>query len=64
MQPYFTVVIPWVPAPYRTDWHPSDEHGPFNPLTRGAFETIGAAIEWARAHLNGAPYMVRLVEDR
>jgi hypothetical protein len=63
MQPYYTVVIPWVPFPYATKWHPTDQ-GSFNPLTRGAFETLGEAIEWARAHLNGAPYMVRLVEDR
>jgi len=58
---YWTVIIPWVPPPFRTKWHPRDEEkgGPFDPLTRGAFKTEGEAIAWAREHLYGAPYSLK-----
>ena len=62
MRPYYTVVIPWVPAGYRTEWHPDTAVGPFSTLTRGAFETVEGAIDWARAHLGGAPYSVKEVQ--
>jgi hypothetical protein len=57
---YFTVLIPWVPAAYATEWHPTDPTGPFATLSRGCFATQEAAIEWGRAHLDGSPYSVVL----
>lgn len=56
---YFTVIIPYVPRPHQTEWHPDSPDGPFRELSRGAFETQGEAIEWARAHLGGAPYSIK-----
>lgn len=56
---YYTVCIPWVPYPHATEWHPTDPTGPFAVLTRGAFPTYDAAIDWARTHLDGAPYSVK-----
>jgi hypothetical protein len=54
---YWTVVVPPVPSEARpTEWH--DEK---NTLTRGAFKTDVEAIQWAREHLNGAPYSLRFV---
>jgi len=60
MTGYFTVVIPFAPKPYRTEWHPTDDVGPFSTLTRGSFDTIAEAIEWAKANLNGTPYSIVL----
>jgi hypothetical protein len=61
MLPYFTVLIPAVPLAYATEWHCTDTTGPWAHaiLSRGAFATVDAAIDWARAHLNGAPYTVK-----
>lgn len=52
--PRYTVVIPGVPREYRTEWHADDE----KTLQRGAFTTVGEAIDWAK-RLNGAPYSIR-----
>lgn len=62
MFPYFTVIIPYVSAPYATVWHPTEDKGPFAILTCGAFPTEEAAIEWARAKLAGAPYSIQRVD--
>ncbi len=57
--PGWTILVPYVPAPYATEWHPPEATGPFKVLCRGFFPTVGAAIEWAREHLGGAPYSLR-----
>jgi hypothetical protein len=57
---YFTLSVPWVPAPLATEWHPTESAGPFATLTRGSFATFAEAVAWARAHLAGAPYSVVL----
>ena len=58
---YWTVIVPWVPREFQTEWHPRDEEkgGSFDPLTCGAFKTEGEAIAWARDHLGGTPYYLR-----
>lgn len=58
---YYTVVVPWVPHAWRTEWHPTEDVGPLSTITRGAFATIGDAIEWGRENLNGCPYYIRLI---
>jgi len=62
MQPYWTVVIPYVSARFATKWHPTENVGPFRTLTRGAFPTEEQAIDWARAMLGGTPYSVRFID--
>ena len=57
---YFTLIIPFVPPPFRTEWHPTIDNGPFSSLSRGAFPSISAAIAWA-INLNGTPYSIRFV---
>jgi len=59
MKTYYTVLVPYVPAEFRTEWHPDRETGPFSTLQRGAFPTVAQAIEWARTHLGGTPYSIR-----
>lgn len=61
MKAYYTILIPAVPALYATEWHCKDTAGPWAhaTLTRGTFKTEADAIDWARAHLNGAPYSIR-----
>lgn len=59
----FTILVPFVPHEFRTEWHPTEDVGPFAVLNRGAFGTIGEAITWAREHLNGTPYSIRPIED-
>jgi hypothetical protein len=54
---YFTVSIPYAGLG-ASQWHPTDSTGPWSTLTRGAFETIAEAHEWAKDHLNGHPYEV------
>jgi hypothetical protein len=58
---YYTVVIPWVPFPRRTEWHPTVAVGPFSSLTRGAFRTMQQAFEWASSHLGKPPYEVKWI---
>jgi hypothetical protein len=55
---YYSVLIPWVPVKYQTQWHPTEATGPFSTLCRGVFSTPEEAIEWAKKHLNGTPYSV------
>lgn len=62
MEPYFTLVIPYVALSVRTEWHPTEPTGPFKTLTRGNFKTELEAIEWAQKKLNGTPYTVQLVQ--
>ena len=59
MEPYFTVVIPWVPYEYRTTFHPVFEDAP--PLTRGRFSTWTDALVWAKEKLDGTPYQIKVV---
>lgn len=59
---YFTVVIPWVPREFQTEFHPTEQTGPFSTLTRGAFGTYAEAITWGRHSLAGTPYGVREVK--
>lgn len=63
MEPYFTIVIPYVPAEFATMWHPTEDTGPFAKLTRGNFKTVGEAITWAQKKLNGTPYEIKLITD-
>lgn len=60
---YYTVVIPWVGLRFATEWHPTENVGPFSVLTRGAFASENDAIEWAREKLRGTPYSVRRIEN-
>jgi chorismate mutase len=57
-EPYFAILIPWVPEDERTEWHPTEQFGQWSVLTRGAFATAKEARQWAREHLNGNPYRV------
>lgn len=47
---YYTVIVGWSDQP--TQWHPTDRTGPFAALSRGAFPTERAAMDWARTHLD------------
>lgn len=58
MNPYYTVKIPPVPPRFKTEWH-----SPNQSLTRGLFREYESAIEWARSHLEGTPYMVKYVDE-
>lgn len=58
---YYTVVIYYVPTSMATEWHPTDPD--WVSLTRGAFSTFKDAVNWARSHLNGLPYSVKVVDD-
>ena len=62
MPRYYTILIPYVPAPYATRWHPTYHSGPFARLTRGNFKTVGEGIEWARKNLDGTPYEIKEIE--
>lgn len=61
MEPYYTIVIPFVPREFATEWHPTEDKGPFMRLTRGNFKTVDAAIAWGREKLAGTPYEVKLI---
>lgn len=56
MRRYLTVVIPPVPLQFRTEWHSDKEET----LTRGKFHTPEEAIQWAKDHLRGCPYEIRV----
>lgn len=60
---YWTVVIPYVPQVFQTEWHPTEQSGPFSILTRGCFVTESEAIMWGREHLRGTPYSTKKIED-
>ena len=57
---YYTVVIPYSNTP--SLWHPTDKTGPFSTLTRGAFDSMPAAIEWADSRLNNQPYTIEVID--
>lgn len=62
LDPYYTVVVPYVPTRFQTEWHARDSDPPgLRTLTRGSFGTQEEAIIWGRDHLNGMPYEVRLI---
>ena len=63
MEPYFTILVPFVGRKHRTEWHPTDDTGPFSTLTRGNFKSIDDAIAWGQAKLNGTPYTIALVDE-
>lgn len=53
--PSWSLIVSWEPDPgKRTEWHPTDQIGPFSVLTRGNFESPAKAIDWAHAHLGGS----------
>lgn len=56
---YYTIIVPFVPREFRTEWHPIT----FSTLQRGAFDSIGDAIRWARENLNGTPYTIKLIQE-
>lgn len=56
---YYTVIVPYVAPEFQTEWHPTENTGPFAILSRGAFKSEASAIAWARAHLNGTPYSLK-----
>lgn len=58
MKPYYSVVIAYTET-NRTIWHPTDKSGPFSVLTRGVFDTIEAAHEWALDRIPNTEYSVR-----
>lgn len=55
---YWSVLIPYVPRAFATEWHPTEPTGPFAVLSRGVFPSEGSAIMWAQANLGGTPYQV------
>jgi hypothetical protein len=55
---YYSVLIPYVPRLFATEWHPTSDSGPFAVLSRGCFGSESEAIEWGRKHLAGNPYQV------
>lgn len=57
---YYTVVIPYSYTP--SLWHPTEKTGRFSTLSRGAFDTIQAAIEWADSRLNNQPYTIEVID--
>ncbi len=61
--PYFTIVIPYVPPAFQTEWHPDCPTGPFSTLTRGNFKTVEEAINWGAAKLRGTPYSIREITE-
>jgi hypothetical protein len=63
MEPYYTIVLPYVAARFATQWHPTEATGPLSTLTRGAFPTEADALVWAQTRLNGTPYSIRLIKD-
>lgn len=63
LEPYYTIIIPFVPREFATEWHPTEDKGPFMRLTRGNFKTVDAAITWGREKLAGTPYEVKRVEN-
>ena len=56
---YYSVVIPFVPEKYRTRWHPNSEGWEFSTISRGTFNTVEEAIEWAKHNLMGTPYTIK-----
>jgi hypothetical protein len=60
---YYVVIVPFVPREFRTEWHPTEDVGPFSTLQRGTFTSMSEAISWGRDNLNGTPYSVRFVES-
>lgn len=58
---HFTCFIPWEPdAAKRTEWHPTENTGPFKVLSRGAFKSRALAHQWADEKLGvGATYTVK-----
>ena len=52
----FTVRIPYSTNP--TKWHPTETEGPFSALTRGAWDTVHEAREWAEENIPGFDYQV------
>lgn len=63
VEAYYTILVPYVGPKYKTPWHPDKPTGPFAVLSRGAFKTEEAAIEWAQTHLKGTPYTLKLVTE-
>jgi hypothetical protein len=62
LQPYFTILIPFAPFKFATEWHPTESTGPFKVLSRGSFKTYEAAIAWGKEKLGGTPYSVAFVD--
>lgn len=58
---YWTIIVPYVPREFRTEWHPTQSDGPFRTLSRGSFDTEALAIQWAQTKLNGTPYSLKLI---
>lgn len=66
LRAYYGVLVPWVPAEFQTEYHNPDTQGSwaFKPICRGSLHnTMASAITWARTHLQGTPYEVRLYAD-
>lgn len=55
----FSVIVPWVPREFQTQWHPTQQTGPFARLVRGEFKTFSGAVEWASRNLGRGPYEIR-----
>ncbi len=58
---YWTIIIPFVPKKFQTEWHTNDPEGSFKTISRGTFDTEEDAIQWGKDHLNGCPYSLREV---
>lgn len=62
MDPYYSVIIPYVSDEHRTIWHPTEITGPLSSLSRGVFKTQSQAIQWGKDNLKGNPYTIVLVK--
>ena len=60
--PRYTIVVPFAPFQFATEWHPTEPTGPFATMVRGVFKTEAEAILWGKKHLNGTPYTVKVYE--
>lgn len=63
MKPYYTLLVPFVPYKLATEWHPTEDTGPFKVLSRGNFKTVEDAIAWGKEKLDGTPYSVHYVDE-
>lgn len=59
----YGLILPWVPVEFQTKYHNPDTRGSWAykaVCTGGNHHTMASAITWARDHLQGTPYEIRL----
>lgn len=58
----YTVVLSPVDPSLHTPWHPVTTQGPFATLTRGIFDSVEKAYDWAAEKGIQAGFRVRAVD--